>query len=104
MYSWLFSRLKLIIVGAKVANTGVTEVGQFTQVSFDSNGKPVKPDLTTLDVNLVGILHGKRICRLHMHILISPFTLAVHLAQYYLARKRQPNDLKALVVLGSMGK
>ncbi|SJK97070.1 uncharacterized protein ARMOST_00320 [Armillaria ostoyae] len=67
-----------------VASTGVTEVGQFTQVSFDSNGKPVKPDLTTLDVNLVGILH------------------AVHLAQYYLARKRQPNDLKALVVLGSM--
>ncbi|KAK0195007.1 hypothetical protein F5146DRAFT_268724 [Armillaria mellea] len=67
-----------------VANAVVTEVGQFTQVSFDSNGKPVKPNLTTLDANLVGILH------------------AVHLAQYYLARKRQPSDLKALVALGSM--
>ncbi|KAK0225495.1 hypothetical protein IW262DRAFT_1430162 [Armillaria fumosa] len=67
-----------------VANTGVTEVGQFTHVSLDSNGKPMKPDLTTVDVNLVGILH------------------VVHLAQYYLARKRQPNDLKALVMLGSI--
>ncbi|KAK0462630.1 uncharacterized protein EV420DRAFT_1265343 [Desarmillaria tabescens] len=66
-----------------VANTGVTEVGQFKQLSFDSNGKPVKPDLTTVDVNLVGVLYP------------------VHLAQYYLARKRQPNDLKALVVSGS---
>ncbi|KAK0505195.1 hypothetical protein EDD18DRAFT_327113 [Armillaria luteobubalina] len=69
-----------------VANTGVTEVGQFTHVSLDSNGKPMQPDLTTVEVNLVGILH------------------VVHLAQYYLARKRQPNDLKALVMLGSIGK
>ncbi|KAK0213214.1 hypothetical protein DFS33DRAFT_1287290 [Desarmillaria ectypa] len=67
-----------------VANNEATEVNQFKRVSFDSNGKPVKPDLTTLEVNLSGILH------------------AVHMAQYYLARKRQPNDLKALVVLGSM--
>ncbi|KAK0476819.1 hypothetical protein IW261DRAFT_1637339, partial [Armillaria novae-zelandiae] len=67
-----------------VASTGATEVGQFTQVSLDINGKPMKPDLTTVDVNLVGILH------------------IVHLAQYYLARKRQPNDLKVLVILGSI--
>ncbi|KAG7446654.1 NAD(P)-binding protein [Guyanagaster necrorhizus] len=67
-----------------VANTGVPEVGKFKQVNFDSNGKPVKPDLTTIDVDLAGILY------------------AVHLAQYYLARNRQPDDLKALVVLGSM--
>ncbi|KAK7473236.1 hypothetical protein VKT23_001334 [Stygiomarasmius scandens] len=69
-----------------VANAGVTELGRFIAVDLDSSGKPVKPNLTTVNVNLVGAMY------------------TVHLAQHYLCVNREPEgtSLKAVVMLGSM--
>jgi hypothetical protein len=41
----------------KVVNAGVSEIGQFGRVTFQ-NGKPVKPNLTTLNVNLIGLAYS----------------------------------------------
>ncbi|KAK0195010.1 hypothetical protein F5146DRAFT_1100683 [Armillaria mellea] len=67
-----------------VACAGVTEIGTFGVVKFDANGKPLKPRLTTLDVNLIGTLY------------------TAHLAQHYLAQGQSEGDLKSLVLLGSI--
>ncbi|THU96729.1 NAD-binding protein [Dendrothele bispora CBS 962.96] len=69
-----------------VANAGVSEVGRFIQVDLDSRGKPVKPNLTTVNVNLVGAMY------------------TAHLAQHYLCINREPEgtSLKAIVMIGSM--
>ncbi|KAK0462633.1 uncharacterized protein EV420DRAFT_1619137 [Desarmillaria tabescens] len=62
---------------------GVTEIGRFGVVKFDTNGRPLKPNLATLDINLIGTLY------------------TAHLAQHYLAQGRTEGDLKSLVLLGS---
>ncbi|KAG6880027.1 hypothetical protein C0992_007824 [Termitomyces sp. T32_za158] len=69
----------------KVPNAGVTEIGSFHKVSF-KNGKPVKPDTRTIDVNLFGVIY------------------TTHLALHYLSVKRGVKDetLKAVVLIGSM--
>ena len=43
----------------KVANAGVNETGVFTSVSLDENGDPKPPNLKTIDINLIGVLHSK---------------------------------------------
>lgn len=72
-------------VDVVVPNAGVTELGQFATVTF-KNGKPVKPDTRTLDVNLLGV------------------TYTTYLAQHYLSINRDLNSttLKALVLIGSL--
>jgi hypothetical protein len=42
----------------QVVNAGVTEVSSFQTINL-VNGKPVKPNLTTLDVNLIGAVYSK---------------------------------------------
>ncbi|GLB37816.1 putative enoyl-(Acyl carrier protein) reductase [Lyophyllum shimeji] len=72
-------------VDVVVPNAGVSELGQFTKVTF-KDGKPVKPDTRTLDVNLTGV------------------TYSAYLAQHYLRVNRDLNSttLKALVLIGSV--
>jgi NAD(P)-dependent dehydrogenase (short-subunit alcohol dehydrogenase family) len=41
-----------------VANAGVAEIGQFLGAPLGEDGKPVKPNLTTLDVNLTGVVYS----------------------------------------------
>ncbi|KAG7446651.1 NAD(P)-binding protein [Guyanagaster necrorhizus] len=67
-----------------VACAGVSEIGAFGVVKFDTNGKPLKPILATIDINLIGTLY------------------IAHLAQHYLAQARTEGDLKSLVLLGSI--
>ncbi|KAG6920143.1 hypothetical protein DXG01_004909 [Tephrocybe rancida] len=76
---------KFGVVDVVVPNAGVTELGSFHQVAFES-GKPVKPDTRTIDVNLFGVIYS------------------THLALHYLSVKRGVKDdtLKAVVLLGSM--
>ncbi|KAG6820819.1 hypothetical protein H0H93_011113 [Arthromyces matolae] len=76
---------KFGVVDIVVPNAGVPELGQFQQVSF-KDGKPLKPDTRTIDVNLFGLIYS------------------THLAQHYLDVKREPNDdgLKAIVLIGSV--
>ncbi|KAH8806874.1 hypothetical protein DL96DRAFT_1536627 [Flagelloscypha sp. PMI_526] len=73
-------------VDVVVANAGVTEIGRFSVVAYDSKGLPRPPNLKTLEINLIGVLY------------------TAHLARIYLSRDQKPNstDLKALILLGSM--
>ncbi|KAF8197910.1 hypothetical protein BJ912DRAFT_845800 [Pholiota molesta] len=67
-----------------VPNAGVTELGSFQTIMFGKDGKPVKPSLATLEVNLYGVLY------------------TAHLGLHYLQLNKQENDLKSLVFIGSM--
>lgn len=42
---------------AQIPNAGVTEMGTFDQLYF-KDGKPQPPKLTTLSVNLTGVLYS----------------------------------------------
>ncbi|KAJ3855163.1 hypothetical protein EV368DRAFT_72458 [Lentinula lateritia] len=73
-----------------VANAGVGEIGGRMMYN-PSEGRPVKPLTTTIDVNLTGVLY------------------TVHLAQHYLQLNRPMQDmspesssLKSVVLLGSL--
>jgi len=66
-----------------VPNAGISEGSTFETVKFE-NGKPVKPSLRTLDVNLTAVLY------------------TAHLALHYLDLNKQPGDLKSLIFIGSM--
>ncbi|KAG5639461.1 hypothetical protein H0H81_001583 [Sphagnurus paluster] len=68
-----------------VPNAGVAELGTFDTVTF-KDGKPVKPDTRTLEVNLTGAVY------------------TTHLALHYLGVDRDPeaDTLKAVVLIGSM--
>jgi NAD(P)-dependent dehydrogenase (short-subunit alcohol dehydrogenase family) len=76
-------------------------VGAFHAVAFDK-GKPVKPSLKTLEVNLIGVLYSTS------RLLLSPVVLmppsATHLALHYLKLNRIHDSPRALVLLGSMGR
>jgi len=66
-----------------VPNAGISESSSFETVKFE-NGRPVKPSLQTLDVNLTAVLY------------------TAHLALHYLDVNKQPGDLKSLIFIGSM--
>jgi NAD(P)-dependent dehydrogenase (short-subunit alcohol dehydrogenase family) len=76
-----FGKLDVVI-----ANAGVNEVGQFFGAPLGEDGKPPKPNMTTLDVNLTGSLY------------------TINLAQYYLFKggPPQPGALKSIVAISSM--
>ncbi|KAJ7594455.1 hypothetical protein C8J56DRAFT_821152 [Mycena floridula] len=73
-------------VDVVIANAGVTEVGDFGSLQLDKDGKPLKPAnmLTTLNVNLIGLIQ------------------TLKLAHHYLRLNRTGDTLKAVVILGSM--
>jgi NAD(P)-dependent dehydrogenase (short-subunit alcohol dehydrogenase family) len=66
-----------------VPNAGIAEAGSFETVKVE-NGKPVKPSLRTLEVNLTAVIY------------------TAHLAFHYLDVNKQPGDLKSLIFIGSM--
>lgn len=70
-------------VDVVIPNAGVGERGTFLSVTFDK-GKPVKPNLKTIEVNLIGVLYTS------------------HLAMHYLTVNRTEGSLKALVLQGSV--
>ena len=42
----------------QVACAGVSEIGGFERIRTDDKGKPLPPDLKTLDINLSGSLYS----------------------------------------------
>ncbi|TNY22238.1 hypothetical protein DMC30DRAFT_415242 [Rhodotorula diobovata] len=72
-------------VDVVVANAGIFESGSFLDDTVDTEGKLTKPDLGTIDINVVGTLYT---ARLAFH----------HLRQ----RPESSPGLKALVILGSL--
>jgi hypothetical protein len=44
----------------QIPNAGVSEVGTFQSLQF-KDGKPVKPTMATLEVNLIGVMYSTRI-------------------------------------------
>ncbi|KIJ49688.1 hypothetical protein M422DRAFT_28053 [Sphaerobolus stellatus SS14] len=68
-----------------VPNAGLTERGGYSDVRSDLvNGVPKKPDLKTLEVDLIGVLYTAR------------------LALFYLLEDYTPDALKSIVFIGSM--
>ncbi|KAL0956837.1 hypothetical protein HGRIS_002949 [Hohenbuehelia grisea] len=67
-----------------IPNAGVNEIHKLDEIKLE-NGVPLKPKLTTIDVNLTGVLY------------------TTHLALHYLPQNRvDPDSLKALVLIGSI--
>lgn len=84
-------------------NAGVSELGSFDNVSF-SDGKPVKPDTRTIEVNLNGVLYSMSVpSRIFQSGKALIRNLATHLALHYLSLNRVPGSFKAVVLIGSMG-
>ncbi|TFY83369.1 hypothetical protein EWM64_g654 [Hericium alpestre] len=64
---------------------GVTELNPICDGNVElKDGRPVPPNLRTLDINLTAVLH------------------TVHLALYYFKKNRGEGDWKALILIGSM--
>ncbi|KAF8740183.1 hypothetical protein AX14_008369 [Amanita brunnescens Koide BX004] len=70
-------------VDVVIPNAGIAQSASLSNVAL-KNGKPVKPSLATLDVNLNGVVYS------------------TYLAQHYLTLDRKPGHLKAVVLIGSM--
>ncbi|KAF9645486.1 NAD(P)-binding protein [Thelephora ganbajun] len=71
-------------VDVVVANAGVNEIGSFWKPKLE-NGKPTKPSLSTVNINLVGTIY------------------TAHLALHYLdVNRTHESTLKSIVLLGSM--
>ena len=89
----------------QVANAGVNEIGDYCTPKV-KNGKPEKPTMITVDINLLGSLYSKYDSigdTRDIHLIVS--TLAAHLAIHFLELGRKPDDtLKSLVLIGSMGR
>lgn len=66
-----------------IPNAGVADYS-YDMVQVGKDGKPVKPNLITMDVNLTGVLY------------------TVHLTLHYMPLYKQEGDLKALLLIGSM--
>jgi len=73
-------------VDVVVPNAGIGEPESYLDVTFDQAGKPRKPALSTIQVNLVGVMY------------------TTYLAQHYLLINREPDTkpLKSIVLIGSM--
>jgi short-subunit dehydrogenase len=67
-----------------VPNAGVNERGSFTSPKI-VDGRPIKPSLMTLEINLIGVMY------------------TAHLGLYYMKKNKIPGSLKSLVFIGSMG-
>lgn len=67
-----------------VPNAGVNETTRLGSVKLDETGKPIKPKLMTLDVNLTGVIY------------------TVHLSVHYLKLNQRVGDLKSLILIGSV--
>ncbi|KXN90975.1 15-hydroxyprostaglandin dehydrogenase [NAD(+)] [Leucoagaricus sp. SymC.cos] len=67
-----------------VPNAGVTETTRFDSVVLGESGRPVKPNLLTMDINLTAVLY------------------TAHLSLHYLKLNRKQNELKSFILLGSM--
>jgi NAD(P)-dependent dehydrogenase (short-subunit alcohol dehydrogenase family) len=70
-------------VDVVIPNAGISEVGSFQSLQF-KDGKPVKPSLATLEVNLIGVMY------------------TAHLSVHYLQLNKKKGDLKSLIMIGSV--
>ncbi|KAL5528531.1 hypothetical protein ACEPAF_7667 [Sanghuangporus sanghuang] len=68
-----------------IPNAGVTEIASLTTVRLNEQGLPTKPNLKTVEINLISVLY------------------TTQLAAYYLAKNENEGSLKTLVLIGSMG-
>ncbi|KAJ3825503.1 NAD(P)-binding protein [Lentinula raphanica] len=80
-----YGSVDIVETNTKVANAGVGEIGG-RMMHDPRSGRPTKPLVTTIDVNLTGVLY------------------TVHLAQHYLeiGRPEDPSSMKCVILVGSM--
>lgn len=85
-----------------MANAGINESRDLLRPSV-VDGKPAKPITKTLDVNINGVVYSA--CyNSFSRLLCFDDGQATSLALHYLEISRtSPSDLKAIVVMGSMG-
>lgn len=79
------------------ANAGITEKGSFLPAQSESGG-PIKPNLATLNVNLIGCIYCKFSLRTILHQLSSHFWIAVQLAIHYMAKNETTGFSNGLIV------
>ncbi|KAF8637310.1 hypothetical protein AX16_010839 [Volvariella volvacea WC 439] len=74
------------VVDIVIPNAGVSEMGNFHRFNRTEDGKPAPPKLTTIQVNLIGVIY------------------TVNLASHYLTIKHDPSrgSWKAVILIGSM--
>ena len=85
----------------------MNEIGDYFKPKI-KDGKPEKPNMTTVDINLLGLIYSKTYPSNHGCPLTFSFSAtapAAHLAIHFLELERKPDDaLKSIVLLGSMGR
>ncbi|PPQ84588.1 hypothetical protein CVT25_015791 [Psilocybe cyanescens] len=86
-----------------IPNAGVSEMGTFQQLKI-KDGKPVKPSVTTMNVNLTGVLYSTCYLPYIWQAKNNPTSLhaAAHLAIHYLLLNQKEGDLKSLMFIGSV--
>lgn len=79
-------------------------MGTFQQLKI-KDGKPVKPSVTTMNVNLTGVLYSTCYLLYIWQAKNNPTSLhaAAHLAIHYLLLNQKEGDLKSLIFIGSVG-
>lgn len=50
----------------KVPCAGVSEIGGFTEVRMDEEGRPKQPQLKTVQINLISVIHSQSTCHSHL--------------------------------------
>jgi hypothetical protein len=85
----------------QVPNAGVAEVCEFETITLDSKGRPTKPQLTTIDINLIGVFYSMFTFSEIAHR--SRGIIACRLALHYIKLDQTTESLKAIVFIGSMG-
>ena len=81
---------------------GVTEVGQFTDVRLSKEGRPKKPLLKTVEINLVSVIHSQYSCQFSLRVALT-LRPATQLAYHYMNKNTDKKSLKSLVLVASMG-
>jgi NAD(P)-dependent dehydrogenase (short-subunit alcohol dehydrogenase family) len=84
-----------------VANAGVAEMSGLGQLEV-VDGKPVKPNLLTTEVNIVGVLYSQPVFLFFENRGLTK-VIATHLAIHYLRESYTEGALKSLIYLSSMG-
>jgi hypothetical protein len=85
-----------------VANAGVGELYNFTEVKFNTGGKPKRPSMLPIEINFVGVIYSWVSCSFIWYVV--EILLAIQLAQHYLLVGASTNDpFKSIIVLGSIG-
>jgi len=87
----------------KIPCAGITELpGVANGRLAVKDGRPAAPNLITLNINLIAVIHSKFVVLYLVHFILN-FCIAVYLGLHYFKHKKTEGAWKSVVLLGSMG-